>query len=342
MAEQLLLGLFSDPGHTADFIDEIRKLGVSEDRITVMSGMPYSGAMLGRERFHARVARASLTGAFLGILLAAFLTAGIFLLYPLFQGGQPLIPIPTSLIIYFEVAMLGTMWGAFFGMIFLNRFPIFTPQIYDPHITEGMIGVQVEVDNGDLAKSAADIFKSFNASHFQQTDAAPRFDRGFWIFWTAVAGVLLVGATISALFFYNIFQIPFPTNMADQDSIGFEQGPRLAAPTEAIPIQGPVLIAGQPASQPLPATKDSLQRGQVLFNINCVMCHGPQGLGNGPVGGFFTPKPFDLSSAKVQNLTDDQIYLVLSNGLGVMPSMAENLDATERWDVVNFVRTLKK
>ena len=342
MAEQQLLGLFNDPGHVADFIDEIRKLGVSEDKITVMSGAPYSATMLGRERFHARVGRASMTGAVLGILLAVFLTAGIFLLYPLIQGGQPLIPIPTSLIIYFEVTMLGTMWGAFFGMIFLNRFPIFKRQIYDPHITEGMIGVQVNVDNDNLAKSAADIYKSFNASYFQQIGAAARSDRGFWIFWTAVAGVLLVGATITVLFFYNIFQIPFPTNMADQDSIGFEQGPRLAAPTQAIPIQGPVLIDGQPASQPLPATKDSLQRGQVLYGINCVMCHGPQGLGNGPVGGFFNPKPYNLSTANVQNLTDSQIYVVISQGFGIMPSIAENLDATERWDVVNFVRTLKK
>ena len=205
-----------------------------------------------------------------------------------------------------------------------------------------MIGVQVEVDNNDLAKSAEDVFKSFNASHFQQVEAAPTFDRGFWIFWTAVAGVLLVGATISTLFFYNVFQIPFPSNMVDQDSIGFDQGPRLAAPTEAIPIQGPVLIDGQPASAATASYQKFSQRGQVLFGINCVMCHGPQGLGNGPVGGFFTPKPFDLSSANVQKLSDDQIYLIISNGVGPMPSIAENLDATERWDVVNFVRTLKK
>jgi hypothetical protein len=34
------------------------------------------------------------------------------------------------------------------------------------------------------------------------------------------------------------------------------------------------------------------------------------------------------------------VYLVIQQGLGEMPSLAENLTVRERWDVINFIRTL--
>ena len=55
-------------------------------------------------------------GAILGLAAGVFLTVGIFLLYPLVQGGQPIVPFPPTLIVLFEVTMLGMMWAAFFGM----------------------------------------------------------------------------------------------------------------------------------------------------------------------------------------------------------------------------------
>jgi mono/diheme cytochrome c family protein len=103
-----------------------------------------------------------------------------------------------------------------------------------------------------------------------------------------------------------------------------------------------VLIAGQPATEPVAPTADSLQRGKVLFGINCVVCHGPEGRGDGTLGGFFAPKPFDLTSDAVQELPDSEIFLVITQGRDPMPSLAENLSPEERWDVVNFVRSLKK
>jgi mono/diheme cytochrome c family protein len=142
--------------------------------------------------------------------------------------------------------------------------------------------------------------------------------------------------------FYDVIKIPFPSQMIEQESIAYEQGPRLAAPAASVPIQGLVLVAGQPASQPVPSGPDSIQRGKVLFNINCYMCHGETGQGNGKLSGYFNPKPFDLTSADVQKLPDSEIFLVISQGRGQMPSLAENLSASERWDVINFVRTLKK
>src|SRR5512137_839693 len=110
MAEIQVIGLFHEATPTADTLDRLRELGVTDDKITVMSGIPYSAEMLGRPPVRTRVGRMALIGALLGLLTAVFLSVGIFLLYPLAQGGQPIVPVPPTLIVLFEVTMLGTMW----------------------------------------------------------------------------------------------------------------------------------------------------------------------------------------------------------------------------------------
>jgi mono/diheme cytochrome c family protein len=340
MAEFSLLGLFHEATPTADTIERLRELGVPDEKITVMSGIPYRSEILGRPRQPRPVMRIALLGAFLGLCLGLFLTVGIFLLYPLTQGGQPLVPIPPTLIVLFEGTMLGTMWAAFFGLLGENRFPA-KPRLYDPRITEGHIGVLVELDEG-LVDEAEKILVDHGAHHMRREQVIPQIDRRFMTFWGSVLAGVVVLTVVVVLIGFDITKINFPTNMAEQDSIAYLEGPRLAAPAQAVPVQGPVLIAGQPASEPLPATSDSLERGKVLFGITCAVCHGPTGNGVSPVAAFLNPKPADLTSAQVQNLTDNEIYLVISHGFGVMPSMAENLGPLERWDVINYVRTLKK
>jgi len=121
MAEVLLLGLFHEATSTADTIDQLRRLGLPDEMITVMSGMPYRPEMLGRPRPQRRLGRISLLGALAGCLLGLFLTVGIFLLYPLEQGGQPIVPVPPSLIILFEATNI-RMFLFFFPSLFENFF----------------------------------------------------------------------------------------------------------------------------------------------------------------------------------------------------------------------------
>ena len=341
MAAVQLLGLFHEATPTADTLDQLRKLGVPDDKITVISGMPYRAEMLGRPRPRGRLWLIALFGAGLGVVTGLFLTAGIFLLYPLYQGGQPLVPIPPSLIILFEVTMLGTMWATFFGFVIGNRFPVLKPQLYDPRITEGHIGVLAEVDEG-LADQAESVLTANGAHHMHRQEAGPQADLGHRKFWTAAIAALVAAGVTLLLFTYEVIKIPFPTNMNHQDSVAYEQGPRLAAPAEAVPVQGPVLIADQPATKPSPADAASLQRGQVLFNIDCALCHGQDGTGTGPLSDRLAPKPADLTSDQVQGLSAAEIFMVITQGQGVMPSLAENLGPAGRWDVGNYVHSLKR
>jgi len=341
MAATEVLGLFHEAEPTAETIQQLRELGLSDDQITVMSSMPYRAEMLGRPKPRIVLGPVALLGAVLGLITAAFLTIGVFLLYPLVQGGQPIVPVPPSLIVFFEVTMLGTMWATFFGLLLTNRLPSFKIPLYDPRITEGHVGVLAEVDES-LADRVRAVLEESGAHHLHRGRAQTGPDTRFRTFWAVLGGAVVVAGILILLFVYEVIKIPFPTNMAHQASVAFLQGPRRAAPPAAIPVQGPVLIADEPASQPVPADDASLQRGGVLFGINCAICHGADGRGNGTLSGFFSPRPADLTGEDVQGLADADIFLVISQGRGPMPSLAENLNAAQRWDVLNFVRTLSR
>ena len=342
MAEVQLLGLFPQAASTAEAIAQLRQLGVPDEKITVMSGVPYKPSILGRPRPRTALGRLTLTGTGLGLLAALFLTVGIYLLSSLNQGGQPLIPIPPSLIIFFEVAMLGTMGLTFVGLFFVNRFPILKPHLYDPRITEGAIGIAANLDE-DLLRQAENIFTTCGAFDCVRAKTDPPRDSRNGLFWATVGVVLVAGAAGLMLWAYDVIKIEIPDQMVEQPSIDYNQGPRLAAPAAAVPIQGSELIAGQPASTPVPPTSGSLQRGQVLFNFHCTVCHGASGAGAGVLSGFFTAvKPADLTSLTVQSRSSEQLFVVLTQGVGFMPPFAENLTVSERWDVINHIRTLKK
>jgi mono/diheme cytochrome c family protein len=232
------------------------------------------------------------------------------------------------------------MWAAFFGLMVINRFPRLKPEAYDPRITEGKIGLLAQMDEG-LVEVSRRLMREQGAFDVIHIPTPPvRGHRAWNRFALGFAILVVLAGVVTMVFTYDLVRIPFPTNMSDQDSIGYEQGPRLAAPVEAVPVQGPALIAGQPASEPLPSDAASLQRGGVLFGLNCVVCHGQAGDGKGNLSGFFTPRPADLTSQAVQSLSDDDIFLVISNGFGLMPSLADNLSASDRWAVINHVRTL--
>jgi mono/diheme cytochrome c family protein len=307
----------------------------------VLSSIPYRAEMLGRPRIRHKIGLFAVIGAILGLLAGVFLSAGTFLLYPLRVGGQPIVPVPPSLIILFETTMLGTMWATFLGFLLQNHLPTFRLQVYDPRVTDGHIGVAVQVGES-LAEQAEQILKSYGAHHFTRVTVQPGPDGRFRVFWAAVAALLVVITLAVVLPAYGIIRIPFPTNMDNQAVVAYDQGPRLAAPAGAVPVQGPSLVGDQPASTPAPATTRSAEQGAALYADHCAMCHGRGGNGDGPLSGFFSPRPASLAGGPVRNFTDAEIFVVITRGRRAMPSLSENLSPSERWDVIRYVRSLQK
>lgn len=163
----------------------------------------------------------------------------------------------------------------------------------------------------------------------------PRLQRGLLII-----SLVLAPFIIGLLFTFEIIKIQFPTNMARNPSVDYQEGPRRLPADGAVPIQGLSVIPEEFPTNPISADEVSVQRGKVLYTIHCRPCHGENGHGDGPLADYFDRTPENLTSPQITAEFDGSVYLTIVLSFGQMPSLAENLTPRERWDVVNYVRTL--
>jgi copper transport protein len=94
---------------------------------------------------------------------------------------------------------------------------------------------------------------------------------------------------------------------------------------------------------PIPPNSQSVAAGQNLFTTHCVLCHGESGNGDGPVGLALNPRPADLRQHAIPGVhTDAQLFEWITNGFpgSQMPPFKTTLSDTDRWNLVNFIRTL--
>jgi len=154
--------------------------------------------------------------------------------------------------------------------------------------------------------------------------------------------VLAVLGAVILTFSYDIIKLEWVSFMELQSSFDAQEEP-LPVPVWSIPVDGPVSIPNMGAPvNPVPADDVSIERGRTLFTINCIMCHGVTGEGNGQIAPLLANKPANLTSLITQSKSDGALFLTITNGVnGRMPPMIENLTVRDRWDVVNYIRTLK-
>ena len=162
---------------------------------------------------------------------------------------------------------------------------------------------------------------------------------------------LLILATpfiLGLLITYQVIPIEWVSFMEIQPSFRPMEAP-LDLPSKSVPIEGAAYIpgAGSPTN-PVMVDSSSLERGAVLYDLNCKLCHGDQGKGDGPIAKQLIRKPVDLTGADTSYLSDGEVFMLITNGVlppvgvnGGMPALKENLSIRERWDVVNFVRSLQ-
>ena len=159
-----------------------------------------------------------------------------------------------------------------------------------------------------------------------------------------LVGVVLAGLVVVLIFSYDIVKVDWISFMEIQPSYKPMEDP-LPPPPNSIPVEGAAYVSGTGApANPVAADETSISRGKELFALDCAMCHGPEGRGNGGVGAALANKPADLTSPALKALQDGDIFLTISNGIQDkppawrMPPLNENLTVRERWDVVNYIR----
>jgi len=82
--------------------------------------------------------------------------------------------------------------------------------------------------------------------------------------------------------------------------------------------------------------------GKKLYNQLCAICHGAKGKGDGMAGMALKPKPANFYDLDIQNQSDGAIYWKLTEGRAPMAGYKDILKDDQRWQLVNYIRTLKK
>src|SRR6185295_8903429 len=100
---------------------------------------------------------------------------------------------------------------------------------------------------------------------------------------------------------------------------------------------------------PVASSPESIAKGKELYfertKGNCSFCHGDTGAGNEANLAKLRRKPADLSNKeRMTSMTDGELFWKITKGIrGIMPAGEKRMpEAAERWDVVNYVRTLAK
>ncbi len=109
-------------------------------------------------------------------------------------------------------------------------------------------------------------------------------------------------------------------------------------------LENPFAVGGGNEEQVLESEarlRESIRRGSDTFGIFCVSCHGATGAGDGPVAKRGFPPPPSLLTGNSVKMKDGQLFHILTFGQGSMSGFAGQLPRDGRWDVINYVRTLK-
>lgn len=101
-------------------------------------------------------------------------------------------------------------------------------------------------------------------------------------------------------------------------------------------------VNGEVVSEfPFPITEEILARGQVVYNINCVPCHGLAGYGTGMVWRRGGVPPANFHSDRLRAAPVGHFYDVITNGYRYMYPYAQKITPADRWAVIAYIRALQ-
>jgi mono/diheme cytochrome c family protein len=286
--------------------------------------------------------------------------------YPLIIGGKPFFTWPAFIPITFEVTVLSAALATVGTMLFVMfRFPRTSHPLHDTNYMKN-----VSSDKFGLVITAIDpLFNENKIKDFlsrlggkdieniyEDTDEgqeikvfAPRF------IGLIIAVVIITAGSTYFVLNHLLFMEPFtwmwyqPKVVPQTSSTFFADGFSMRMPVDGTVARGfiPYEYAGVPDSvakllaNPLPFTKEIIEKGKTDYNIYCSPCHGFYGQGDSRLRGQF-PNPPTLHSEKLMNWTDANIYNVITNGQNVMPGYAKSIPRDDRWAIVHYIRVLQR
>ncbi len=91
---------------------------------------------------------------------------------------------------------------------------------------------------------------------------------------------------------------------------------------------------------PIPWSEEVEDEGKVLYQRNCMHCHGSKGAGDGKVAEIYKGVP-NYASDALSSISGGHIFHVITHGKGRMWPHAAQVTPEERWKIVHYVQRLQ-
>ena len=119
-------------------------------------------------------------------------------------------------------------------------------------------------------------------------------------------------------------------------------GAQQSQPPAKSPAESNVSAPGAQKGNPVKPTPESLAKGKKTYAIDCAMCHGENGDGKGELAPDIKNVTDFTAPDALKNRTDSDLFNVLRKGKGEMPPEGDRAKNDDIWNLVNYVRSLKK
>ncbi len=93
---------------------------------------------------------------------------------------------------------------------------------------------------------------------------------------------------------------------------------------------------------PLPITRQLLDRGQERYQIYCLPCHGPAGDGKGITSKYGMISMANFHDKRLIDMADGEIFNTITHGKNLMGAYGANVTVEDRWAIIAYVRTLER
>lgn len=93
---------------------------------------------------------------------------------------------------------------------------------------------------------------------------------------------------------------------------------------------------------PIEVTAKLIVRGQERYDINCAVCHGKGGMGNGVIGQYGMGAIANLHDERIRSMPDGQLFSTITNGKNTMGAYGPQIAIDDRWAIVSYIRALQR
>ena len=285
--------------------------------------------------------------------------------YPVPVGGKAPFSWQAFVPIMFEVTVLFATFTAGLGMLLLlNKLPFFGHPILFSRaiadITRDKFALAVEADAAGIDIEAAKVALSAAGAGRLEVLPFPEPERAhpLGVFSRSALTILLSSLVAGYATYWVVKLVPVlppmihmesqPKLTAQNGSVFFADGHGMRLPVVGTVARGqlPYLVKtpeeAAAIANPLPRTRDVLEKGREDWNEHCAVCHGVLGNGVPTLTAAYGAKPANLQAQIFRDYPDGKIYHVIMVGKNAMPSYAADLTEEERWAIVHYVRVLQR